>query len=272
MERTSARVATGDMLYLYGFVNAGRVQALTAPGTGIDGESPVFVHPHRDIGALVSTVAAELFAGAEAEARLQDPAWVAVHACRHGAVLECARAQAAVFPVRFGTLFSGPAALEQATDTHRDEILRSLASVRGRDEWAVKGFLDRPAAEAALWTRLQTECGDTASSSPGVRHLQEQRLRRQAAKRVNGWLQDTGDALLEQLCAAADDFRARAPLSPPAAPECDMVLNWAFLVSRGNSEAFCARVERAGADLSAFGLRLECTGAWPAYSFCDGQL
>ena len=55
-----------------------------------------------------------------------------------------------VLPARFGTIFASRDSLEQRLDEHRDAILAFLDRVTDQEEWAVKGYLDKARAAAAL--------------------------------------------------------------------------------------------------------------------------
>ena len=48
----------------------------------------------------------------------------------------------------------------------------------------------------------------------------------------------------------------------------DMVWNWALLMPRQAVVGFQALIQDVNSQYAERGLRLECTGPWPPYSFC----
>ncbi len=250
-------------VYLYGFCHAD-CAPIAVPA--VDGGT-VFLQPQNNLTAVVSRVRACLFTGAEAERRLQDSTWVTIHGCRHATVVEQLVQRGGVFPVPFGTLFSSPENLKKTMRQKQRYIERTLAAVAGRNEWALKGILDRDLAARTLLAMKTAESGEPPPS-PGLQHLYEQRLRRAAETELSGWLQQKCLALAQKLTDLAKGFRERN-LLPREKDQGEMIFNWAYLVPETNTEVFCTAVEEAAAALRGCGLTLEFSGAWPPYSFCD---
>ena len=216
----------------------------------------------------MSAAPLEDFAGEGAEARMQDVEWLAPRALWHERVIEQVARFSPVLPAGLGTLFSSSARLTELMGRHHDRILGFLDRVEGHDEWAVKGFLDRRKAVAALLAATREASQAGLSSSPGTRYMQEQRIRSQAETGLERWLAATLERIREELVGHASDFVERTVL----ALESDelpgqMVANWAFLVPRGAAAELRARVRQLDEELEAAGLRLQDSGAWPPYSF-----
>src|ERR1035441_7876995 len=131
--------------YLYCLTSGGGgVEAAAA--SGVDERHPVLVLDCGGIGAIYSEVELDEFVGPAAEARLQDLAWLGPRVCRHEAVIEQAMSRAAVLPARFATLFTTLESLESYVLERREAIPRIFAQLGDRQEWAVKGLLDRATA------------------------------------------------------------------------------------------------------------------------------
>ena len=153
---------------------------------------------------------------------------------------------------------------------HYDAISQFLDQVADKEEWAVKGLMDRAKAkEELLPVILAREGGALASLSPGVRYFQEQRIRAGAEKELNLWLKEICKRVANDLSRFAADFYERKVLSREATGmDGDMVLNWAFLVPRSATTDFRKRIGRANTDHAQQGLVFELSGPWPPYSFC----
>jgi hypothetical protein len=238
-------------------------------GTGVDGQNPLFLHRFLDVTAVVSMVSLEEFSGPLAESRMQDLSWVGPRACRHEEVVEQVVRLSAVLPARFGTIFHSLESLEMRLKKHHGAISKFLDQVADKEEWAVKGLLDRAKAKEELFSiTLAKEEGHLASLSPGMRYFQEQRMRAGVEKELNSWLKEVYKELASVLIHYASGFCERRVFSREATGnERDMVLNWAFLVPRGVLADFRAGIDRANTEHARHGLVLGLTGPWPPYSF-----
>jgi hypothetical protein len=175
-------------------------------------------------------------------------------------------ARAPVFPARFATLFSSPESLERMLGIHYETVVRFLDYMRGKEEWAVKGFLDRAKAEDDLFV---SQCQRSAlSRSPGVRYLQEQRLRAGVGKEVSTWLNAVAaDIKKEVQNKAVGTCEKRLQHREVSGRESDMAFNWAVLLRKEELEQFRGWVEQTNSKFLGKGLTIEMTGPWPPYSF-----
>ena len=242
---------------------------LESRNAALDDGSPLLSWQFRDLLAIVSKVGMEEFCGPEAEARMQDLAWVGPRACRHEAVVETTMRFSPVLPARFATLFSSLENMEEFLQKHHASICRFLDRVVGKDEWAVKGMLERKKAKEAIFSaRLASQEHDLSCLSPGMRYLREQRMSAALEKELNHWLQETCQEVLEDFRRVAATFRQRPVLSLSSEKEDqEMVLNCAFLVPRSGVENFRRRIQKVNANHAERGMFFELSGPWPPYSF-----
>jgi hypothetical protein len=258
----------GEGIYVFCFARAHGIPALKI--AGLDDRFPVWKWEFKDVMAAVSKISVEDFTGPAAEARLQDLSWVGPRACRHQEAVEQVMRYSPVLPTRFGTIFTSLKSLEKLLEMHHGIICRFLDRVADKDEWSVKGLMDRAKAkERALDLIFTREEGRLSSLSPGMRYFQEQRIRSDAGKEIHGWLKETRKKITDDLGRYAMDFCELKVYSRGATGiDTDIVLNWAFLVSQKTKEDFRARIEQTNADNAQQGLFLQLSGPWPPYSFC----
>jgi hypothetical protein len=270
-----------DALYVYGFTKAALVAeaAGTAAtetgdspglfGGGLEEPHPPFFRRSGNVAAVLSQVEQTEFCGSTGEKNLRDLAWLAPRVCRHEAVLEEVMRFGAVLPARFGTLFSSTASLEDFMRQHGAVMGRFLERVRGRQEWAVKGFFDQARAETQWLARRHSGPPSLSIISPGLAYLQEQNLRLQARDALDDQLARACGHLLHELNPLASKIvprRIRARETPDATRE--MVLHWALLLPSAAVAGFRGRIEHANAEQNPDGLCFEVSGPWPPYSFC----
>jgi hypothetical protein len=257
--------------YLYCLIPWGcGVEAAAAPG--VDERHPVLirdlvrdvVHDSAGISAVYSEVELEEFVGSAAEAYLQDLTWLGPRVCRHEAVIERAMSCAAVLPARFATLFTSLESLENYVLERREAIAGFFAQLGDRQEWAVKGLLDR----AVALDKMGQPAGEMPAqdASPGALYFEQKRLKAQAEREFSQRLKEFCRQAASALDATAGGFRERKVLAA-AAGEAEAVLNWAFLLAPAEIEEFRACLDRLNGGEAFAGLKLALTGPWPPFSF-----
>ncbi len=252
-------------IYLFCFARRHRLPVFEVGG--LDHRHPVSFWAFKDIVAVLGMSSLEDFCGPEAENRMKDLAWIGPRVCRHEEVVEEVMRRSPAFPARFGTIFSSLDALEKLLDVHYDKISRFLDKAADKEEWAVKGLLNRVQTRTSFSTlMLSREEGRLASLSPGKRYLAEQRIRSSADRELNIWLNGIIKGIGDDLCRHSSEFRERKVLSPDS-EAMEMVLNWAFWTAREDADDFRARVDRANEQNDRQGLLLQLSGPWPPYSF-----
>lgn len=255
-----------EALYLFCFGKAGRVGAISTPAGQLVGE--VFLHAFDKVVAALGRVSVEDFSGPEAEQNMRDLSWLGPRALEHEAVIDAVMRVSPVLPARFGTLFSSLQALERFVAANGTAITNFLEDLDNKEEWAVKGRLDRAKASAWLLAKLLNHQEKAQSASPGVRYLHERRLRANLDRELSQWLAETCREVAEEASRRAAAWKERQVLPALMPDEQEAVLNLAFLVERDSLSDFRACVEQASLAHGDQGLELELSGPWPPYSFC----
>jgi len=238
-------------------------------GVGVDGRNPIFIYSFMNIAAVVSMISLEEFCGPSAESEMQDLSWIGPRVCRHGEVVEQVMRRSPVLPVPFGTIFSSLDSLEDRLKKHRGAISESLAEVADKEEWAVKGLLNRAqAVEELLSAALSRQDKALRALPPGLRYFQEKRIRAEGETELNSGVRAFCRGVAEELRSFSSDFcQRKLPSRGGAGGDGQLVLNWAFLVPRGEVGAFQAKIDKINAEEAPPGLVLELSGPWPPYSF-----
>jgi len=252
-------------VYVYCFADS-VLRSLTER-KGVDGQHTLFPRRFEDVTAVASMVSLEEFCGPSAEPRMQDLSWVGPRACRHEEVVEEVMRCSPVLPARFGTIFSSLDKLDEALKEHHDAISRFLGWVADKEEWGVKGFLDRTKAKNELFSAAVAAKADRLSSSPGMRYFEEQRIRTEVEKELASWVKMVCKGVGDDLRSLASEWRERK-VSSGSVSGAETVVNWAFLVPRNVTADFRARIDRANGEHGGRGLVFDMTGPWPPYSFC----
>jgi hypothetical protein len=253
--------------YLYCLTPPGsRIQA---GGIGVDGRRPVSVAACGDIGAVLSEVEPGEFFGEAAEARLGDLEWLGPRVCRHEQAVEAVMRETPVLPARFATLFTSLSSLEESVLEHREAIAGFFTRLGDKQEWAVKGLLDRTEGmkKPGPQGRLPAE-ESVSAGAPGARYFQEKRIQARWERDFTSRLKEFCRKTAAALGALGAGFQERKILVPVApGTDVEVVLNWAFLLSPAALDGFRDCLERLNGDEAFPGLALTLSGPWPPYSF-----
>ncbi len=247
------------VLYLFCFARSGAAAALA--------DDQLRIHRRGELIALCGWTAVEEWSGPQGEQRMQDLGWLAPKALRHQAVIEAAMHASPVLPARLGTLFSSAQALDRFLALHQAAIAQFLADVEDKQEWALKGVMDR--ARASRWL-ASTMTGSQQTGPPsggGADYLRARRAHSVAAREAARWAAQTLAPIVEELRGYAAQSCPRSS-AQPAEGTAQPILNVAFLVARDNLERFRGCVARAARRHQEQGLELALSGPWPPYSFC----
>jgi hypothetical protein len=250
--------------YLYCLAPSGHdIQCSVA---GVDGHRPVLVCNCGEICAVYSEVELEEFLGESAEAHLQDLVWLGPRVCSHEAVIEQIMSLTSVLPARFATIFSSLENMKQFVLEHRDAIAGFFAELGEKQEWAVKGKLDRALALEKL--KQSTVKEQVLDASPGMRYFHEKQIKVQLEREFNQRLRAFCKQTAAVMAVHAGGFMERKVLAAVAdETEGEVISNWAFLISPEALDNFRANLERFNSGEAFPGLKLVLTGPWPPYSF-----
>ncbi|MDN7672544.1 GvpL/GvpF family gas vesicle protein [Burkholderia oklahomensis] len=253
-----------DALYLFCFARADSLEPALA--TRPPGEPRLQLLRQGDLAAVLCDASRSEFAGADAERRLADPAWIAGRVATHAAAIEWAMRYSPVFPAQFGTLFSSADRVVALMQSCHPRIGRVLDHVDGKTEWAVKGWLDRPAATDSQAASIRAGEPEPAARSAGAGYLRERQLQARAGQNLRRWLERSLPLVSARLQRQAVETCSR-PWRASDAPN-EIVANWAFLVRNRDVPAFRRQMEAINAEFATQGLRFDLSGPWPPYSFC----
>ena len=246
MANSNRKLAGEKGLYLYGISRAAGKNAKAA-GPGIDGVSAIRAIACGEFVCWVSDVDNVNFAQSM-ERNLENLEWLALHSVRHQQVVGQVAAQLPIVPARFGTVFSGEAALVKNVLGRNAALKKVFDRVADADEWGVKVFAEKKASPKAI------------SARSGKEYLQQKAAQiKQRPERNDPELQEFAVALEK---VASDT----APSGKVSGTQPSLVWQATFLVPRSRRKQW----EKV---LSEFverweGLRrIEINGPWPPYSF-----
>jgi hypothetical protein len=169
---------------------------------------------------------------------------------QHEAIVEVLMADRAVLPVRFGTVLSNKAAVQNVLAAHYADFVASLDRVRGRVELGLR----------VLWnSEIQNPKSKIQNPNSGRAYLM---ARLEEERQARAWRQ-RAEALAEELHASLAQLAAESTQQVLVTPR--LLLTAAYLVERDRVTVFQREVEALSTAYPA--LRFLCTGPWPPYNF-----
>jgi hypothetical protein len=260
-ERNATVLAEGDGasdgVYVYCIIESGEPRTFGKLGIGGRGDDVYTVH-YKDLAAVVSRTPLVVY----------DP--TRENALTHEHVQEVVMNEHGFTPVpmSFGTLFKTEKdAIEFLKDTY-DALRDVLQKMKDKLEFGLKVNWDRDEVLREIEEqneeirRLKAEIQTNTQSSTYFARMQLGRLVEQA-------LADKSDlyvrSIYDHLREAAIASRSNKVIGDK------MIMNAAFLVGRGQAEAFDAKVHEIGKQFEGK-LSFRFTGPWPPYNFVTIRL
>jgi hypothetical protein len=239
---------TGDGVYVYAIIQAGRSLPVDATGVG-DPAAELRVIRQGRVAAVVSEAPPKL------RARRRD-------LLAHQDLLLRLSEQGSVLPMRFGVVASDEEAVRGQLKARESEHMAALEHLSDGVEVNVKALPAKDALASLLTQDMNVRrLRDEVRRRPG--YEASLRLGEAVSAALEGRAAEAGRRILRELTP-----RARAVVSGPEVQGC--VLNASFLVDRGDSDVFRSAAERF-AHTHRDRVELRLTGPLPCYSFVSAE-
>jgi hypothetical protein len=257
-------------LYLYALFRPRPTvaEALFAGLPDIEDGAEIAAIEHRDLAMAATLVPGAIYNQENLDLHSRDLEWLGRRAARHEQVVRRLMQSRDVVPLKFATLYVSRERVEEVLESKYREFTRLLDRVAGREEWGVKVYAD---AEQIGQVCARAE-GDLlpeqiAAASAGEAYFLQKKRQKRIAEQARQWAANAGDAIYATLLDTAVEGRQIRCL-PPSVRELS-VLSAALLFERGRHADLQATAERLEAQYGAGLLRVELSGPWAPYHFCE---
>lgn len=241
-------------LYVYCIIECSERRSFGEVGIGTRGEA--YTINHRDLAAVVSDTPLVVY----------DPTRENVLCHEH--VNELVMEEFTVLPMSFGTLFRTREDIIELLKSTFDALKDVLQKMKGKIEFGLKVTWDKPRVLAEIEReseeirKLKEEIDSARSTSTYFGRMQLGRL-------VDAALSERADLYVEAIYAALRDCAIASRSNKPIGE--NMIMNAAFLVERGRSDAFDKAIDEI-AKRHEGTLHFKYTGPWPPYNFVNIRL
>jgi hypothetical protein len=251
-----------SLLYAYGVARVGARAEAMSGGTRWIREG--------ELMALVREVAEEEFGQAAIQGRLRDSPWLERSVREHARAVDDATKEGSLIPWRFATLFRSEDSLRQALRRNQPELLATFERLEGKEEWAVKWWLNWPVWES--WMResdreSQDLLSRAAQGPTGKSYLLRRQAERGLEQRFASRMRELGERIRNSI-AERWESRQLSPISvTPPGPQ--RVVTLSVLVPHGEGEELVTHVKQLEEALEQPGWAAEVSGPFAPYSFVD---
>ena len=261
--------------YLYGITRRGSLAAALAeadeplaPGAA----EPLQLLECCGLAAVVRPVRVADFSPAVLQERLRSATELEVMVRRHNRVIETIHARQAILPAKFGIVYASDRDIVSALRSACDTLLPQLHQLDGCDEWALHLYADRAVVRDRIAERVPAIGrlrAEHAAARPGRAYFLERQLRDELESATRQALVTLAQGVFDRLSLAAVASQVGSA-GPGAEADGEVeILRASFLVAREAAAHFDDEL-RAAADAGE-GLRGECSGPWPPYSFAASE-
>jgi len=257
-------------------------------GQGIDG-GKIWTLPYQDLEAVVSEVSLEEFDSEEIQKKArEDLGWIKRKAQTHEKVMEEAmelqsppfplggnplknKELKAVIPMKFGLIFKAKEKLEETFKKHYPQFKENLKNLAGKQEWAVKVYLNRKIFEKELKKVsivAQEKEKEIARLPEGTAYFMQKQIDEAVLKEAEKALESYTVSFFENLIKyAAAGTKGKILEKELTGKSLPMALNMIFLVSEEKLEDFVKEINTLNQKYKPKGFNFEYSGPWPPYNF-----
>lgn len=255
---------------------------------GIDG-GEIFATPYQDLEAIVSEVSLEEFGSEEIQKKAQENlGWIKEKAFLHEKVIEEAmelknppflwgkdplknKGLKAIIPMKFGTIFKTKENLEETFKKHYNQFKESLESLKRKQEWSVKIYLNRKVFEEEIKKVsevVQEKEKEIAQLPEGMAYFMQKQIddavSKEADRALENYTENFFETLKKYAKAGSKGKILEKELTGRSLP---MALNIIFLVSEEKLEDFIKEINKLNQEYKSKGFNFEYSGPWPPYNF-----
>jgi hypothetical protein len=234
----------------------------------IDGSGLVELITEGPLTAFATPVDLRQYSQQAVDAHSGDIEWLGAIGYRHQAVMQALMQGGTVIPLRAFTLFGSPQMVEAQLRSGRDQFVKVLDRLDGKQEWTLRIEFDAQKWNEALTSRvdsLRALVSDIESAAPGKAFLLKKRLdderkkaSRDAELAVVGEIEE--HILAKLRCETVAESRQQRD---GAFPQLNVLIN-------RDEEAI---LQDLHAELSekyeSEGITLAVSGPWPPYTFAS---
>jgi hypothetical protein len=250
----------GTALYAFAIIPARPVDL--AGLTGIDGEAPLRIVSHGELGLVVSQMPLGLMDDVS-EDDLSETSTLATLARRHDEVVRSVFEHGPVLPLRFGTVVPDEEAARRLLEQQASGARRRLAHLDTHREWGVRLTPDEAAVAQPVADEVDRDRARRHEMT-GTSYLASRREALQESQRAEQRTAALATRVQEALGEHAVDVAHRG-----GAAGSGLLADVAYLVPTANEDVFLATAERLSDEVAREGLALAVTGPWPPYSFAS---
>jgi hypothetical protein len=259
---------TGHALWAYCVMRATEPAPSTPPGVA---EAAVTQVESDGLVALTSRVPLAEFGAEPLRENLNDLAWLERVARAHEGVLEAALNQSTLVPLRLCTIFEAEDGVRGMLTKERENLLRALERLEGRQEWGVKLLVDRTTLESEAHSRspdVPALEADLDTSAGGGAYMLRRRVERHVRAEADRLAGELAEDVHSRLSSSASDAVSLPPQNRDLSGHTgEMLLNGAYLIEADRVEDLKELVAELEERHRQLGARLELTGPWPPYNF-----
>ncbi|MGO4886202.1 GvpL/GvpF family gas vesicle protein [Anaerobacillus sp. MEB173] len=241
---------------------------------GIDDQNQIFIQEFGEFTAIASKLNAYEYSKERLEQYAQDPSWLQKNATHHHDIISRVHTHCTVFPLKFCTIYSNPAAIQEELNKKEEDISRLFSLFKNRAGWNIKIYCHKKTLINYMKNNnstLQEMKQKLDSMSPGKQFLMRKKFDLQLEQIVNEEIEVLTNKIKEQLMRNSDYYASKKIWNRQITNKTeDMVSNGVYLITNGDVlQKFQLDLEQIQRDSEEFGFLIECTGPWPPYDFLD---
>jgi hypothetical protein len=257
----------GQVIYLYGVIALADKEKITV--------LPCHFAPFRDLIAIYSLEDRDEFGTTAFQENIKDMLWVEKKVIRHNELLTAVAIEAAVIPIKFGSVYSGIDVMHNVLSNSYDSFQSQLTKIYNKQEWGLKLNYHSEALIAYLKKHddvVSKQSELLLSGTAGQRFLAKKKLEVEVKAAKKREINKLREVLHENVKRKSNQIKLLHNTPKElSANGWTNVLNVAILLDREQKLEVDSFFEGGESLVDQLGFKIETTGPWPAYNFVANE-
>ncbi len=255
-----------NLIYAYGIIKS------DSSGLNLSSISPELQSLHTHNFFVLYTHVSESSFGQQAlDRNMKRVEWVEPQVRAHLEMLGTIMEICDILPFKFATVFISKQSLLEKIESSYNELSDKFNRIEGREEWALKVFVDFEVLEKQIekysqkFKNLENEI---QNSSSGKAYLLKKKKAELIKDEVKAIAQIQVSNLIEQIKPFVKEIVFHNVQSKEITQkDSDMLRNVALLIDKSDKSRVFGIIENWQNDKSKEGFEVICNGPWPPFSF-----
>lgn len=238
---------------------------------GMDGINKLYYIMSNDLYAITSDVDLEEYGEDSMAEKSEDVEWLKEKATIFMDIILKTSVTSSIIPMKFLTIFTSCDRVKSIINDNLDQFLHNFEIIKNREELSVKIYCDDKVYKENIMGDEIRKFEQTLVGKPkGAAFFLKKKFEGELDDKISNRICDAANSFANKISNYAVEMKSNKTLAKEiSGVDIPMILNCAYLVDRDQKEKMSTRIDELTEEYEKDGFRIEFSGPWPPYNFCE---